>query len=71
MGSDIWQAAWPAVVAIIGAYALYWLYKLLLTRSCWRCQTPVLPRKRQSLLLGFLPMVKCDRCGAWRGYILR
>jgi len=71
MGSDFWQAAWPAFAAIGAAFVLYWIWRMLLTRSCWRCNTPVLPAKRQTLLLGFLPMVRCGRCGAWRGYILR
>ena len=68
---DIWRAGWPALVAILAATALYWVGKIIFSRGCWRCQTPVLPAKRRSKMLGFLPLVRCDRCGAWRGYIFR
>jgi hypothetical protein len=69
--SDFWHAAWPAAAALVAAFVLYWAWRILLTRPCWRCNTPVMPRKRNGRLFGFLPMVKCDRCGAWRGYILK
>ncbi|HXJ42637.1 MAG TPA: hypothetical protein VNH18_25375 [Bryobacteraceae bacterium] len=69
--SDFWRAAWPAAAALGGAFCLFWFYKIVLTRPCWRCNTPVIPRKRHGRMLGFLPLVKCDRCGAWRGYIFR
>jgi hypothetical protein len=71
MGSDFWQAAWPAFAVIAAVYAVWWIIKIFFTRACWRCVTPVLPSKRRTLLLGFLPLVKCGRCGAWRGYILK
>lgn len=66
---DLWKAGWPALAAILAITALYWSGKIMLSRPCWRCNTPVLPAKRKSRLFGFLPIVKCDRCGAWRGYI--
>ncbi len=39
--------------------------------GAWACRTPLLPNRKRRLLLGFLPVTRCDRCGSWRGYILR
>ncbi|MCU1330726.1 MAG: hypothetical protein JWN34_6096 [Bryobacterales bacterium] len=71
MSSDFLRAAWPAIAAIVGAFAAWWLFRFLFMRTCWSCQTPVLPSEKRVFMLGFLPIIRCDRCGSWRGYILR
>jgi hypothetical protein len=71
MGSDFWRAAWPAFAVIGGAAAAWWLFRFFLQRPCWSCHTPVLPSAKKTHMLGFLPIIRCDRCSSWRGYILR
>jgi hypothetical protein len=69
--SDFIRAAWPVVAGLAIGFLLYSFQKVFLSRSCWRCRTPLLPNRERKLLLGFLPMTPCDRCSAWRGYVLR
>jgi len=69
--SDFIRAAWPVAAVLGAAVILYLLQRLLLTRTCWRCRTPLFPNRKRKLLLGFLPLTPCDRCGAWRGYLFR
>ena len=65
------RAAWPVAAVLGGALLLYLFQQLMLNRSCWRCRTPLLPNDDRKYLLGFLPLTHCDRCGAWRGSLLR
>ncbi|MES1258645.1 MAG: hypothetical protein ABUS51_09445 [Acidobacteriota bacterium] len=69
--SDFIRAAWPVAAALAAVSLLWVLRQVFLNRSCWRCRTPFLPNRRRKLLLGFLPLTRCDRCHVWRGYILR
>ena len=69
--SDFVRAAWPVAAGLVSVTLIYAFCRLMLNRSCWRCRTPLLPNRRRKLLLGFLPLTPCDRCGSWRGYLLR
>jgi hypothetical protein len=46
-------------------------WRVMLDRSCWRCRTPLIPRPRKRMLLNIFFLTKCDRCGAWRGNLLK
>jgi hypothetical protein len=60
------------VAAVLGVALLVWgFWRVMLDRSCWRCRTPLIPRPRKRMLLNIFFLTKCDRCGAWRGNLLK
>jgi hypothetical protein len=65
------HAAWPVVAIVGGGFFLFAFWRVLLTRSCWRCLTPLRPSNRKKRLLKYVPITRCDRCGAWRGCLIR
>jgi hypothetical protein len=69
--ADFINAAWPVVAVLAGAFVLWAFWRVMLNRSCWRCRTPLLTRKRKRTLLTFFFLTQCDRCGAWRGNLIK
>jgi hypothetical protein len=69
--ADFIHAAWPVGAAFAVAFLLWAFWRVMLNRSCWRCRTPLLTRKRKRTFLTFFFLTQCDRCGAWRGSLLK
>jgi len=69
--NDLIHAAWPVFAALGGAFLIWAFWRVMLTRSCWRCRTPLLPNRQRTRKFGLVPITRCDRCGAWRGNLLK